>query len=278
MADEDHTFAFLPQLMYDLKQTLGLQVGEGRGRLVQHQQLRPPVQGLEDFNALLRAHGDLGDGLIQLHIQPVALRQLKNFLFPRLSADENTLGMLVPQNDVFKDRHGLHQHEMLMHHADAQPDGLGRGIDFHPLALEINAAGRGLIQTEQDIHQRAFARSVFSQQSVNLASLYAPVDVPVGVNLAETLGNVLHSQDFFHKRGLSPLVMFNMPKCGPACSRMPRRTETFPKKKKAKRGRFASKEGTSRRCFVMSQHRAVDSIPFAYLLYKMRGRFVNIAI
>ena len=194
VADEDDALALLRQLADDLEQTLHLNVRQGGGGLVQDQQLRSPVQCLQDLHPLLGAHGDLRDGLVQLHVQAVPLRQLQDLFLPGLLVDEDPLGVPVPQNDVLKHRHGLHQHEVLVHHADAQLHRLGRGVDADLLPVEEDLPLRGLVQSNEDVHQRALSGAVLPQQGMYLALADGQVDVPVGVKVAEPLADVLHSQ------------------------------------------------------------------------------------
>ena len=123
------------KLAHDVKEAFHLNIRQRGGGLVQNQQLRPPVEGLQDLHPLLGAHGNLRDGLVQLHVQAIALGQLQDLLFPGLPVDENPLGVPVPQDDVLKHRHGLHQHEVLMDHADAQLHRLGRGVDADLFAV-----------------------------------------------------------------------------------------------------------------------------------------------
>ena len=162
MADEDDAFALAGELVHDVEEAFHLDVRQGGGGLVQYQQLRAPVEGLEDLHPLLGTHGNVGDGLVQLHVQAVALRELQDLLFPGLLVDEDALGVAVAQNDVLKDRHGLHQHEVLVHHADAQLYRLGGGVNADFFAVEIDVAFRGLVEAEEHIHQRAFSGAVFA--------------------------------------------------------------------------------------------------------------------
>ena len=78
------------------------------------------VQCLQDLGTLLLAHGDLRDQAIQLHVQAVLGGQLLDLLPARRPVDEQPLGVLIAQNDVVEYGHGLHQHKVLMHHADTQ--------------------------------------------------------------------------------------------------------------------------------------------------------------
>ena len=160
VADEDDAFALLRQLMDDLEQSLYLDVCQGGGGLVQNQQLRAPIQGFQDFHPLLGAHGNLRDGPVQLHVQTIALRQIQDFLLPGLLVDENALGVPVPQDDVLEHRHGLHQHEVLMHHTDAQLHRLGRRVDADLLPIQEDLSLCGLVQPDEDVHQRALSRAV----------------------------------------------------------------------------------------------------------------------
>ena len=160
VADEDDAFALLRQLMDDLEQSLYLDVCQGGGGLVQNQQLRAPIQGFQDFHPLLGAHGNLRDGPVQLHVQTIALRQIQDFLLPGLLVDENALGVPVPQDDVLEHRHGLHQHEVLMHHTDAQLHRLGGRVDADLLPIQEDLSLCGLVQPDEDVHQRALSRAV----------------------------------------------------------------------------------------------------------------------
>ena len=160
VADEDDALALLRQLADDLEQALHLDVRQGGGGLVQNQQLRPPVQGLQDLHPLLGAHGDLRDGPVQLHVQAVPLRQLQDLLPPGLPVDEDAAGVPVPQDDVLEHRHGLHQHEVLMHHTDAQLHRLGGRVDADLLPIQEDLSLCGLVQPDEDVHQRALSRAV----------------------------------------------------------------------------------------------------------------------
>ena len=135
VADEDDGLVLAFELVDDGEEALHLQVRQGGGGLVQHQQLRAPVQGLEDLHPLLLTHGDVGDHLVQVHVQAVALRQGLDLPAHLVLLDEYAPGVLVSQDDILKHRHGLHQHEVLVDHADAQLHRLGGGVDAYLLPV-----------------------------------------------------------------------------------------------------------------------------------------------
>src|SRR3546814_97858 len=61
------------------------------------------------------------------------------------------------QHDVLHHRHGVHQHEVLMHHADAGGDGVARRADRHRPPVDEDLAAVGLVEAVEDAHQRRLA-------------------------------------------------------------------------------------------------------------------------
>ena len=155
------------------------------------------IEGLEDLHPLLGAYGDVGNELVQLHVQAVPLGQGQNLTLPGFPVHKEALGIFVPQNDVLEHRHGLYQHEMLVHHADAQLYRLAGRVNAHLLAVQENLSLRGLVETDEDVHQRGLSRAVLSQQRQHLTPVDGQADVPIGVEAAEPLADVFHSQQFF---------------------------------------------------------------------------------
>ena len=198
VADEDDALSLAGELFHDGEESLHLDVGEGGGGLVQNQQLRAAVERFEDLHALLLAHGDFGDELVELHLQAVLFGQGLDLLAAGVLLDEHALGLLVAEDDVLKHRHGLHQHKVLVHHADAKLYRLGRVVNLHLLAVEVDLALGGLVEADEDVHQRGLAGTVFPQEGMYLALQDGEVDIPVGVHLAEALGDVFHPENFFH--------------------------------------------------------------------------------
>ena len=91
---------------------------------------------------------------------------------PRRSSVQ-TVDRFVAQHDVLGHGEDRDQHEVLVHHADAQADGIVRLCDLDLLAVHENLAAIGMVETVDDVHQRGLARAVFAQQGVNLALLQA---------------------------------------------------------------------------------------------------------
>ena len=79
-----------------------------------------------------------------------------------------------------------------MHHADAEGVGVVRVLDLNLDAVFFDDALLSLIQAEKHAHQSRFARTVFAEQSVDLALPELKRDIVVGDDTGESLGDVKH--------------------------------------------------------------------------------------
>jgi len=93
------------------------------------------------------------------------------------------------QHHVFRDGENRHQHEVLVHHADAQTDRIVGLVNLRLLAADKDFAGIGLIQSVEDVHQRRFAGAVFAQQGVDFPLFQRQVNVVVGEHAGEGFGD-----------------------------------------------------------------------------------------
>ncbi len=123
MRDEDDRLALRREAADDCEQLLRLLWRQHRGRLVEHQDLGPAVQGLQDLDPLLLADRDVLDQRVRVDDEAVALRDLTDSLL-RGALVEQHLAMrrLGGEDDVLGHRHHRDQHEVLVHHADAPVD------------------------------------------------------------------------------------------------------------------------------------------------------------
>ena len=197
VADKDDGFSFSNQLVHDCKQALDLDIGQRRRRLVENQELRPMVERLENFGPLLLADGNIRDKLVELHVETVFFGQRLNFLPARGAVDEDALCVLVAEDDIVEHRHCLDEHEVLMHHADAELDRLAGRIDADLLPIEENLALGRLVEADENVHERRFARAVFSKEGVYLTFCDREIDVLIGIEIAEPFADVLHAKQLF---------------------------------------------------------------------------------
>ena len=90
------------------------------------------------------------------------------------SIQENPVARgLDAQHHVLGDGHHRHEHEVLVHHADAARDGIVGGVDIHLFPADQDLAFIRLIQAVEDVHQGGLAGAVFPQQGMDLALLPA---------------------------------------------------------------------------------------------------------
>ena len=79
---------------------------------------------------------------------------------------------------------------MLVHHTNPLADGVGGAVDLRGLTADNNLPLVGMIQPVQNVHQRALACAVFSQQGVDLSLFQSQVDVITGQHAGKLLGDV----------------------------------------------------------------------------------------
>ena len=98
----------------------------------------------------------------------------------------------LADQQVLQHAEARRQVKMLMHHADAVGERIGRIADPDRFAVEQNHARVGLVGAEQDVHQGGLAGAVLAEQSQNVARPDDEVDAVVGANGAERLGDAAH--------------------------------------------------------------------------------------
>ena len=86
---------------------------------------------------------------------------------------------------------------MLVHHADAELDRLAGRIDADLLPIEENLALGRLVEADENVHERRFARAVFSKEGVYLTFCDREIDVLIGIEIAEPFADVLHAKQLF---------------------------------------------------------------------------------
>ena len=78
---------------------------------------------------------------------------------------------------------------MLVHHADAGGHGVAGPGEVLDVVVEQDLALVGLVQAVQHVHEGRLARAVLTEQAVDLAGFDREVDVVVGDQGAEPLGD-----------------------------------------------------------------------------------------
>ena len=134
--------------------------------------------------------GQVLDQRVRVHVKAVAVGEVA-YVAPCLAPVEEAgpVGLLDAERDVLRDREDRHQHEVLVHHADAGRDRVFGRAEPRRLAVDEDLALVGLRQPVQDVHQRGLPRSVLAEQGVDLPRGHREADLVVGHERAEPLGD-----------------------------------------------------------------------------------------
>ena len=125
VADEDDRHAVGLQRPQHLEQLARLLSGQHGGRLVEHEDAGVAVERLQDLDALLCPHGYVLDDRVGVDGEAVALGQLAHLAGARADVEQAAAtARLVAEDDVLGHAHHLDEHEVLVHHADAEVDRL----------------------------------------------------------------------------------------------------------------------------------------------------------
>ncbi len=163
--------------------------GQNGRRLVEDENLGPAVKRLQNFDALLHADGNVLDLNLGVDLKSVLLRQVR-YLPVRLTVvDGEPSSRLDAEDDVLRHREVLDELEVLVNHSDSKLDGLAGTVDDLPVAVHVNLAFIRLVQTEQNAHERRFARSVLPEQRVDLSFAQLQADVVVRYDSREPFGD-----------------------------------------------------------------------------------------
>src|SRR5215212_9686422 len=207
VADHDHGHAGGGQVAHDVEDLVDHLRVQGRGRLVEQQELGVHGQGAGDRHPLLLAARQLGRQLAGLVLDPDPGQQLAGpalGLLPGLAADLDRA-----QGDVVEHALVGEQVELLEDHADvgAEP-GQGPALGGQGLALKADGAVVDRLEAVDGPAQGRLARAGGADHDHHLARVDLQVDVLEHVQVTEVLVDVLHLEQggtCRHASGLPPV-------------------------------------------------------------------------
>ena len=195
VADKHHAFAFVLHAAQHIKQAVSFLRGKHRGRLIQDQYFRAAIERLDDFHRLLFRNRHFGDFPVWIDMKAVLVNHCADFR-AHLSAIKQNAALLT-QDNVLRGAEHIHQHKMLMNHADAQLVRCFGRINHSLIAIHPNFAVVRLINARQHVHQRGFAAAVFSQQRMNFAPFQPQIHIVVCNYPAKGFAAMLHLNRVF---------------------------------------------------------------------------------
>ena len=195
VGDEDDRLPLAPERPQDAEEVVGLLGREDRGGLVEDQEVRAPVERLQDLHALALAHAEILDPRVQVDLEVVlAAEPLQLGPTARQSRLEPE-APLDAEDDVLQHGEGLHQHEVLVHHADPRRERALRAPDACCPAAHQDLPPVGTVVAVEDAHEGRLAGAVLADDAVDRAGPDRQADVLVGVDLAEPLVDAAELDD-----------------------------------------------------------------------------------
>ena len=125
---------------------------------------------------------------IGVDLEPVLRAQLADAGAGPVEVEHRAASRLVAQHDVLHDGEHRDELEVLVHHPDPRRDRIPGAAELHGLAAEEDLALVGLVQPEHRVHERALAGAVLAEEAQDLALAQRQVDVLVGDDPGEPLG------------------------------------------------------------------------------------------
>ncbi len=189
--DEDDRHAARGHGAQRPEKPIGLARGQRRGRFIEDQDAGAAHQRLGDLDPLLLADRQIGDHSVRVEVDVEVAPDGGKALDHRLSR-QATVRPGAADQQVLGDRVALHEFEMLVDHADAERQGIGRIADLHRLAIDLDDALVGGIGAEEHVHQAGLAGTVLTEQAEDVARMQRQVDTAHRLNRAKALGDAAH--------------------------------------------------------------------------------------
>ncbi len=192
MRDEDDGGAFVPQPPQGRKQPLDFRRRERRRRLVQDDDAGAREQHAGDFDQLLQTDRQVPEPRQWVDVDAEPCELLARFArhAPPLH-DAQAIGRLAAEKHVLGHCKIRRDAQFLMHHGDAGPVRVACGAKAGLSPVQQETAGKFRMHAGDDLHQRALARAVFADETVDLAGRQRKVHATQSLDTAEGLRDSL---------------------------------------------------------------------------------------
>ena len=191
VADEDDAHAAGRHGAQRPEKAFGLARRQRGGRLVEDENARPAHQRLGDLDPLLLAERQVADQRLRIQRDVKVAADGREAVEHR-AARQAPVGSRPAHEQVLEHRMARHQLEMLVHHADAEPERVGGAADGRRPAVDLDETLVGGIGAEEDIHQAGLAGAVLAEEAEDVAGVEGEVNAGTRGHRAEALGDAAH--------------------------------------------------------------------------------------
>jgi hypothetical protein len=230
MADVDHGQPAFPQPVDHREEPQRVVFGERARGLIKDDHPGVGDEGSGHLNELLRAHAQIAENRVGTDLAMV--QQLKSprheraMLSPANQAGANAF---LAEHDIGLDAQMRRKGQLLVNHGDAGRSRIARPLGRVRLAPEHHLARIRPDRAAQDLHERALARPILTDQGMHISSVDAQRDAVKSASRPEPLGHPRHFEQ--HARivhlSVSPPASppLRVPEaCPPCCSRWDRKS------------------------------------------------------
>ena len=204
--DEDDRRSLVAQPCEHLEEVQRFLRREHRRGLVEDQHARPAVEHLEDLEPLAIAHGEVSGGGFEVDAQAGGHHEgLQSRPHRGLGAAQKEPGLRA-EHHVLEGRERVHEHEVLVHHAQPQGDGVVGAAQPRALPEDLDRAAVGRVRPVEHRHERALAGAVLAHEGMHRTRGDRQVHCLVGAHRAEALVDPGHPhRDLAHASRTGPV-------------------------------------------------------------------------
>ncbi len=169
VGDVDDAHALRLESRHQLKQAMGLPVGQRGRRLVEDEHRDLAAQRLGDLDHLLLRPRQARNRRVVIDVETEVGEHVARTLPDGGAVQQAMARRLVAQDQVLRHRQCRNQRKLLEHRADAAQPCLLHARQLHTFAADADLAAGGRVGARQQRDQRRLAGAVLPEQHVHLA-------------------------------------------------------------------------------------------------------------
>jgi hypothetical protein len=199
VGDDQEGRALGAQAAHQREEDIHLMRAEGGGRLVQDHQPGIQGEGAQDLDHLLFGDGEIADFPfgVNRQIPAEAVCQVVGGLVdgPPVQPPAAAIGVLMDEEDVFRDREVRDEAQLLQDDGDASAGGVAGGAEGDGRAVPLDGPAVGLLDAGDDLGHRRFAGAVLPHQGNNFSRPHLQRNAFQRVDASIVLADALRAEE-----------------------------------------------------------------------------------